>query len=321
MNNLPEEIKKYGLHIFNFSKAIGPFILSQSEKASEAFAKHNARLASVEIMKEVIINEAKVLQSIKEELLKRRINADDLERIRIKRDLREIDESLRTLNIGQKALSYLPKPSEGQNIPTNNSSKSEISDSWLDRFNELAKLSNESWREDLLARALAKEANSPGRVSPRALWLIGTLEEKLFHAFATLFDISVSINEEVLIIPEAESPLLELIVPDCDRIFGKNLNIGELVFLLGDTGLIANILSVEPIHKGEKIIVQYDTEKFEILCRVESPEQYLDGVLYTGLGNTIAAFYKARPNKLGKDNFHSWLNSLKKNPFEISKIG
>lgn len=313
MKNLPEKLKEYGLSISNFSKAIGPFILSQSEKLSEEYAKHKARLTSVEIMKEIVVNEAKMLHAVKEELHKKYIGCDDVERIRIKRDLREVDEAMRVLGIGEKALSYMPTVNEEVNKDTN--SKNEISESWIDRFNELAKLNNEPWREDLLARALAKEADSPGGVSPRALWLIGTLEENLFHAFASLLNVSSWIASGFMI-PNGGKSVNKITLSDC--VLGEKIEIGNLVYMLCDAGLIADTLTTaSTIKKGGIVFARYGDEEYVIVCT--NADLIVRGIIYTNLGASIASFYEAKANKLGYEIFHNWLDYLNKNNFEITK--
>jgi Protein of unknown function (DUF2806) len=75
-------------------------------------------------------------------------------------------------------------PNECTDKPQEEFSQPVISDHWIDKFNQLARSKNEEWRQDLLSRALAAEAANPGSISPRALWLIGTLEEDKFQAFS-----------------------------------------------------------------------------------------------------------------------------------------
>src|SRR5436190_1007516 len=80
---------------------------------------------------------------------------------------------------------------------------------------ELARAHNETWREDLLARALATESASPGSVSPRALWLLGTLEASQFTAFAAILNLASRIDD-ALIIPSNGSFILRD-VPDYEN--------------------------------------------------------------------------------------------------------
>ena len=66
--------------------------------------------------KELLFAEIHTLSEIKKKLLGRFIVADPEERVRVRRDLDEIDASLRQLKIAVQALKYLPA-STGQTPP------------------------------------------------------------------------------------------------------------------------------------------------------------------------------------------------------------
>jgi hypothetical protein len=151
-------------------KAVGPL----SAEASEAFAQHQLRMAQVEACKELMLGEVRTYTEIRRKLAERLYETPEGDRFRVKRDLEYLNGEILCLGVYQKALDYLPKYSEQPNAPS--APERDISPSWLDRFNELARLHNEPWREDLLSRALAWEAENPGSVSPRALFQIALLE-------------------------------------------------------------------------------------------------------------------------------------------------
>ena len=174
-------------NIINTAKSLGPFLISQSDKASEAYQKHLGRIAQVDIMKQVLSHETEIYSALKKDLLKRYLNAPPMKRLQMKKDLEFVDGNIRQIVIAIKSLSY-----GGDNFAHPNSDiKKLIEDHWIDRFNELARKRNEEWRSDLLARALAYEAATPGAVSPRALWLIGNMEEKLFNTLSELLNLCV----------------------------------------------------------------------------------------------------------------------------------
>ena len=172
MTNWLSKTVSSGKTAFNIVKSIGPLLISQSEIVSDSYVKHREKLASVEIRKELIIDEAKTLNEVRKQLLTKFTESNAEDRIKIKKDIEYIEGNLRQLNLGQKALSYLPPPKDEQ---SEDQTSLEITPHWMDKFNELARIRNEPWREELLARALATEASTPGVVTPRALWLIGTL--------------------------------------------------------------------------------------------------------------------------------------------------
>lgn len=301
-----------GKSAWNIVKSVGPFIVAQSDKASEAFARHKARVASVEIAKELIIDEAKKLNDVKKQLLGKYAESDFSERLRIKQNLEFLDASMNQLNIAEKALLYLPKPQKEQEttVPTK-----EISPHWMDKFNELARARNEQWRQEILARALAREASTPGGVIPRALWLIGTLEENLFHAFACVLDLCCSIGRD-LMIPSVGSKISDRKIPNC--VFGDKIEIGNLVFMLQDIGVLANPSKTEvSFHKDAKILACYFGKRYIIKCRHDALK--IRGITTSTIGQSIACFYQRKYNKLGEEIFQSWIGSLNKDMFEVKE--
>ena len=132
-------------------------------------SKHYAKIAAVETAKEVFVNRQRVLDEVRKDCLSRLSNPDASERLRIQQDLKFIDESTRQLNVGLKAFLYLPQTDQTHEPPR--PQQDSISPHWMDRFNEFARMRVETWRQNLLAKALATEAAHPGTISLRALWL------------------------------------------------------------------------------------------------------------------------------------------------------
>jgi len=132
----------------------------------------------VEVLRDLLKSEIETRSAIRRTLLEKFIAAPDEERVRIERDLEYVDGVTRQLNVVAKSLSY---GSTGESPPEKTREKpKQVEDHWIDRFNELARKRNEEWRSELLARALAEEAANPGSVSPRALWLIGSMGAPTF---------------------------------------------------------------------------------------------------------------------------------------------
>ncbi len=184
-----ETISGIGQKTWNTIRAVGPFLLSQSDKASETFQRHLGRLAEAEALKELLKGEVETRTVSPDPAEERYIAAPPEERVRIEQDIEHVDGITRQLNIASKSLSYGTEETVPPPPPTEKPKP--IEDHWLDRFNELARKRNEEWRNELLARALAKETASPGTVSPRALWLIGNMEHSLFTALSELLDLCV----------------------------------------------------------------------------------------------------------------------------------
>jgi hypothetical protein len=275
---------------WNVIRSVGPLLVSQADTASEAYARHKARMASVDAGKELLLEEIHTLGEVRKQLLGKMIEAPPDDRVRIRADLNEIGASLRQLRVGAQALSYLGPPrTEQAGSPTEPSEpKPEMSAHWMDKFGEFARAHNEPWREDLLSRALAAESSSPGTVSPRALWLIGTLEERAFNAFATLLDLSASIGGG-LMIPNYHD-LGERPIPNC--ILGNGIAIGNLIYILEDVGLFADALTTtRTLRKGLPFVAAYGSSKFLIECNADLA---IGGVIPSSIGTSLASFYQPK---------------------------
>jgi hypothetical protein len=277
------------------------------------------RLASVEAGKEMLLQEIRMLGEVKKKLFDSYVAAGPEERVRIRRDLDEIAGSLRQLKVGTQALGYLPAPAEQPATEANASEtdqpQPELSQHWMDRFNDLARAHNEPWREELLARALAAESLDPGTVSPRALWLLGTMEEGLFHAFATILDLS-SFVAAGLMIP-AHDAFNERPIPNCHVAGG--VSIGNLVFRLEELGLLADTATTSrTIPKESAFLAGYGTNRVAIRCTTDALS--IRGVIPTGLGASVSSFYQPKVNPLGKEIFDSWIASLDTAKFPIQHL-
>lgn len=176
----------------------------------------------------------------------------------------------------------------------------------MDKFNEYARANNEEWRKDLLSKALAMEAENPGFIGPRALWTIGTIDEYLFHAFASLLDISSNIGEKDIIPTSAVMLYQKEPIPNCK--LGKDKATANLVFLLSDSGLIGDPITSELYVESDKEIVATYGDNTSILNTKK--ELVIRGVIPTVLGITISKLYTSKPNELGLKIFNTWLESI-----------
>lgn len=295
---------------WNVIRSAGPFVISQSEAISDAYARHQLKLASVEAGKELLLQEVHTLGQIREKLLTRYADSGPEHRVLTRRDIAEVDASLRQLRVGEKALSYLPALSAKSVAPAG--AETEISPHWMDKFSELARAHNEPWREDLLARALATESATPGTVPPRTLWLLGTLEENAFNALATILDHSSFVAGSPMI--PNHQPFNDKPIPNCE--LGDTVSIGNLIYQLEDLGLIADTLNTSRnLPKGNTYITYYGAKRLTI--RSVTDELRIPGVILTRLGLSIASFCEPKTNPLGAEIFETWIASLDKSKFSI----
>jgi hypothetical protein len=297
---------------WNVIKSVGPYLISQSDNASEAYSRHLARVAAVDAGKELLLQEVRTIGEVRRELLTRFVKADPKERIQIRRDLDESEGLLRKLKVATLALNYIENPKKDADPSSFNGGDEGVSGHWIDRFSELARARNEPWREDLLAKALASESASPGSVSPRALWLLGTLEEIKFNAFSTLLDLASSINGS-LMIPQHQA-YVQRPIPSC--FLGDKIAIGHLTFALGDVGLFGDLLtSKRRVEKGRSTSAYYRGQPIVISCADSDLE--VTGIIPSSIGATIASFYEPKTNPLGQEIFDAWIKSLDKTKFQI----
>ena len=303
----------------NIVKSVGPLIVSQFDSASGNIARHQARLANVDAATQFVKAEIETLTGVRRTLMERWVDADPHERLRIQQDLEFLSGNMSQLNIAVKAIEYTPRdssPSDTSPTPEAHAGQPEISAHWLDKFRELAKARNEPWRENLLARALAVESSDPGTVSPRALWLIGTLEESLFHAFATILDLSTWVGGG-LMIPKSENEVFTRPIPNCP--LGQDATIGRLTFQLSDIAVLGETLTVtRTFPEGSRFLAKYGDAAYSIDCR--NSELTIRGTIPTNLGSSIASFCEPRFNPLGKELFETWIESIDKAQYSVQKV-
>jgi hypothetical protein len=289
--------------VWNTIRTVGPFVVAQSDQASQALARHNARLAMVEAGEDFLKQELANYAEASKELLSEYGEATPKKKLQIQKDLEYFDQRVRQINIGVLAIGYAQTNADDPGT-AKSTAQEEISPHWMDKFNELARVRNEDWRENLLARALAAESVSPGSVSPRTLWFLGTLEESMFRAFATLLDLCTAFDK-TLVIPSPD-PFRDRPIPGSSD--SQEATIGKLLFLLSETGVLANTVTTRlTVYKGTRV-ARYGSECYLI----ESPETDLEvqGVLLSGLGQSVASFCERKFNPLGKEIVETWLKSL-----------
>ena len=173
----------------------GARLVSLSTEASRRYADHQIRLASVDAFKQALAAEGSAMVATRKKLLASATGADDVTKVRIQSDLKFLEEECRKYRI------YLTSFDHVRDDAAPSETATTIEPAWLDRFDEYARKQNELWRADLLAKALAMEAAKPGSIGPRALWVIGTMDENVFHAFASLLDICTIVGDTPLVPP------------------------------------------------------------------------------------------------------------------------
>jgi hypothetical protein len=295
---------------WNVIRSVGPFVISQSEAISDEYARHQLKLASVEAGKELLIRETHTLGQIRKKLLARYADSGPEHRVLTRRDIAEVDASLRHVRVGEKALNYLPALSAKSAAPSR--AETEISPHWMGKFSEFARAPNEPWREDLLARALATESSTPGTVPSRTLWLLGTIDENAFTAVATILDLCSFVAVGPMI--PNNQPFNHKPIPNCK--LGDDISIQHLVHKLRELGLIADpIKPSRKLGKDNVHMTHYGAKRLTITCL--DNDLPIQGVILTGLGLSIATFYEPKTNPLGAKIFETWIASLDESKFLV----
>lgn len=302
-----------GKAVLNTLKAVGPYVVAQWDQASLAQAKHNARLAVVETGKDFLKQELCNYSEVSKHLLSEYVAATPKRKLLIQKDLEYLAQRVRQINIGILAIGYAQTYEDNTEM-TRSEGQVEVSPHWVDKFNELARSHNEGWRAELLARALATESSSPGTVSPRALWFLGTLEEPIFRAFATILDLCATFGND-LAVPQHDT-FHKRIIPDSS--YDRTSTLGGLLFLLGETSFLADGLTCSMTFEKGVRIVSYGSEHYLI----SSPNTILElrGILLSKLGQSVASFCERKPCMLGREVLEAWFESLDKSQHTITPV-
>lgn len=294
-------------------KSVVPFIMSQSDRLSRACASHGLRMASVDAIRQLLIDEAKSIVKTRDQIRQRLLDATPEEQIRLRRDLLDCDADVRKLNITAVAIErmadFVEPTIEGARDSGAETSSEAIPEHWMERFNSYARENSEEWRRELLSRALAMQAVNPDSVTLRALWLIGTLEKTMFDAFSTILDVSCQIDNSFLI---PGNPNRE-VIQSCD--LGKNIQIGSLLYRLSDTGLVADDNTKMQFDAGANVRIRYGASVYHIKC---NGPLMVPCITPTVTGGSIARFYRGRHNSLGERLLTEWINSIRGGSHEIT---
>ncbi len=262
-----------------------------------------------------MIGEAKTITEVRKKLIDKYLDASPEDRLRLRQDIEMAERDLRQLGIYHKAIGYVP---DNQSTVSSTSTIENLDPppefkAWLDTFNDYARKQNEPWRSELLARALALESETLGIIGQRALWFIGTVDEREFHAFAAILDIATNILGSY-VIPNHQ-PFISRQIPNYAH--GENNQMGQALFMISNLGLFGDLSQSQRTAKeGVLLISKYGSR--EVVATVKQ-EVAIRGVLLTALGDTIAKLYGPRTNELGLEIFNTWIDSLRSGQIEIIK--
>lgn len=295
--------------------------ISLSRGVSERLAEHEGRMLSEVAVKELFVEEGKVAANLKKDLMLEAARAtDSLQRAQLMSTLDDVDARIRTVSILNQTLPYI-NAVENEKSQRENDSDADLgqpSEQWLDTFLQFARMRNEAWRQDLLARLLAIEAVTPGGMSPQVIWTIGQLSEETFHCYAYILDVAAfdgKSDEESFLFPYMIDELgimdreIANFIPN-PSLKGRK-RYGQLFPPLQEANLIYPAIPNSGVGrtftKGKATIFRYGEE----LVQGKWLEDYrFAGILPTALGESVARLYEPKPSQFGHDMFHKWIQSI-----------
>ena len=193
---------------------------------------------------------------LKSEINRREILNDLIEKERKKLENREA--------ITTKALSHLNE----------NAKPDKIDPDWIANFFDKHCLVSNEQAQDLLARILAGEANSPGKISKRTVNLLADFDQQDAEFFLALTSFVRKINE--LFVP--------LIYDSGNAIYRDNgVNFGRLIHL-DSIGLLQfdSINGFILTGRPEKIIVEYDNKEMLLVLAKSGHSDFKDYIVNIG---------------------------------------
>ena len=294
-NTLPAAENNWRNSIQRWIRAAVPFLISQTQIASENYAEHKARIASVDAYKELLVAEGKAAINLKEKFSEKALLATPEEALEILTRMRQIDEQIRTVRTISKAADHLvalPAPAETTSSEPTDAIHDEGSH-WLDQFFSYARQVNEPWREDLLARAIALETTRAGSISLQTLYKISCLPVNAFHGLSHLLDITPYIEGRYALPAYPNDFAMR---PISDSSVENGAIYGSILVPLIENQLVRQPDTVELQFDEATFLVTYGIKA----VNVTPPKKIsLRGIQLTAMGLDIAKLYSPKPITLG----------------------
>lgn len=229
------------------------------------------------------------------------------------RDLEYVEG--RTREVEAKFAAVAKIISEGQTHKANAAPlPAAISGHWMDQFNDLVRRRNEEWRARLLTDALVQEAEVPGKISPRVLWLLGVLEPEKFDCLAALLNVASLVDRKPMI-PGQYVQLNRGIVPGLER---QAWTVSHATAALSDTGLVHASGVTLDLEQGETVVASYRKRRVEVTA--VGLNSKISGIHFTSLGIVIAGLYQPSQNVFGQTLFEGWLSELSRSEYSVKEL-
>lgn len=300
-------VQRLAKPLFNIVKVTGPFLLSQSKSGVENYSNYQLNKARLEAISILLAEEAKNISADRVKLRDKIINSNGIERVQAQNDYNLLTQELNKFSTIEKVKDFF---SENDVI----NSEQEISDSWTDRFNQLASSLNEDWRSKLLAKAFSEELKKPGSVTMIVLNCIASFDEASFRTFGHIVNASIRLHE-VNLFPSGHANITF-------NINNKNIQLSQMLYEISHLNLISQTdnryinCANSPTHLryGKRVLVL----KFPF-DQIPYPSHILS-YFFTSLGNSIASLYERELTPQGHAHFDYLIDNAKRKKYEYSEI-
>jgi uncharacterized repeat protein (TIGR03899 family) len=166
-----------------------------------------------------------------------------------------------------------------------NSTPRKIDNDWMMHFFDKCKIVSDDEMQNMWAKILAGEANSPGKYSKRTIEILSMLNKDEANIFSLVCSFSLEIQEE------SPHQLQPLIYDYKDKYYAdKHLIFGSLIHL-ANIGLIcmAELGSYERTEFPKKILLLYRDEKIQIEFPLENNNKLdVGSVIFTQAGQELS---------------------------------
>ena len=288
----------------NLTKSVGPLFISQFDYAKFKYLDFKQKQAQMAGYAEYFLAETRALVELKSEQRRESLSKTGLERIKAEENINLISKEI------NKLLVYSKVPTHTRYLELDQNQQEEvaveevinINDTWIDRFNDLASKLNEEWRQNLLAKAFAIEADKPGTIDLDTLFTIGKLDQKSFYFFDAILSASLKMYE-VYVLPLDHNTLdIEL------DINGVKHSINNVLYQLQHTGLLVYDDKVG-VHLKSHKLVQF-RYKDDVLAAISPTDEFIHAIVTTRAGSALAAMCTTTSTEIGLKVFNTFENTL-----------
>jgi len=288
----------------NLAKAVGPFFISQFDYTKFKYLDFKTKQAQTAGYAEYFLAEARSLVDLKTEQIRDSLNKTGLERLKAEENITLITKEINRLLVYSKVpahVRYLEGEKEQDSI-TSTEDIISINETWLDRFNDLASKLNEDWRQDLLAKSFAVEADKPGAIDLETLFTIARLDQRSFYFFDAILSSSLKCYE-VYFLPIEENTFALTI-----DVHGTEHNVGNILYQLQHTGLLihGDSLGVN-LKAGALVQFRYHDD---VLAAISPTNCSFPGIMTTRAGSALAALCCTASTETGITIFNSFEEKL-----------